>query len=252
MMLMALSFEDSTESNLKRLSMIQDSVKSKIQLWKYEQQLEANGFTHPNPLSLTKLKAWCEGLAELIWTTRQQLREAGRLQNNNPILSTTGSTCGFSTSRVPELMEKVTHSLSELLSASFIVENQPPQVMKLVTRFPSSVTLSLLVGNQLNVQMTSPEVTTCIISESQAEKLNKSVDAKVISGGDIVNGKSKLEFNRDVRRLRAEFRSMQLKRIKRADKKGGVAPDSVMEEKFCLLFESVVTVGDLSVRVGLK
>jgi len=40
--------------------------------------------------------------------------------------------------------------------STFIIEKQPPQVMKTNTRFTSTV--RLLVGGKLNVHMTPPQV----------------------------------------------------------------------------------------------
>lgn len=45
------------------------------------------------------------------------------------------------------------------------------------------------------------------------------------------------------------FRTMQLKKIKRAEKKG---TESVMDEKFALLFYTSVIVNDYRIRVSLN
>ena len=41
--------------------------------WKREQQLAGNG--QPMTANLETLQEWCEGLAEIIWTMRQQVRQ---------------------------------------------------------------------------------------------------------------------------------------------------------------------------------
>ena len=56
-----------------------------------------------------------------------------------------------------------------LLFSSFVIEKQPPQVLKTNTRF--SATVRLLVGTKLNVHMNPPIVTVSIISEAQANSL---------------------------------------------------------------------------------
>jgi signal transducer and activator of transcription 5B len=53
--------------------------------------------------------------------------------------------------------------------SSFVIEKQPPQVLKTNTRF--SATVRLLVGTKLNVHMSPPIVTVSIISEAQANAL---------------------------------------------------------------------------------
>ncbi len=61
-------------------------------------------------------------------------------------------------------------SVTLLLSfSSFVIEKQPPQVLKTNTRF--SATVRLLVGTKLNVHMSPPIVTVTIISEAQANSL---------------------------------------------------------------------------------
>jgi len=42
--------------------------------WKRDQQLAGNG--HPMSSNLETLQEWCEGLAEVIWTMRQQVRKS--------------------------------------------------------------------------------------------------------------------------------------------------------------------------------
>ena len=41
--------------------------------WKREQQLAGNG--NPFTFSLETLQEWCEGLADIIWPSRQQLKQ---------------------------------------------------------------------------------------------------------------------------------------------------------------------------------
>lgn len=63
-------------------------------------------------------------------------------------------------------------SLIPLLSPStFIIEKQPPQVLKTQTKF--AATVRLLVGGKLNVHMNPPQVKATIISEQQAKALLK-------------------------------------------------------------------------------
>ena len=95
-------------------------------------------------------------------TMRQQVRQLeglreklGDPQNTNNIL--------------PELLGGVTELLSNLVTGTFIIEKQPPQVMKTNTRF--TATVRLLVGGVLNVHMAAPAVAVSIVSEAQANAL---------------------------------------------------------------------------------
>lgn len=60
------------------------------------------------------------------------------------------------------------------------------------------------------------------------------------TSGEILNNMGNLEFQSTTNQLSASFRNMQLKKIKRAEKKG---TESVMDEKFALLFQSKFSIG---------
>ena len=57
---------------------------------------------------------------------------------------------------ISELLSEFTELLSNLVSGTFVIEKQPPQVMKTNTNFTSTV--RLLVGGVLNVHMAAPQV----------------------------------------------------------------------------------------------
>lgn len=161
--------------------------------WKREQQLAGNGaplYTN----NLDTLQSWCEDLAELIWHNRHQLKEIERLRGLSGIQQNQGS----SGEELASLQEKITQLLSSLVTSTFIVEKQPPQVMKTNTRF--TATVRLLVGGRLNVHMTPPQVRVGIISESQANGLlregssgsgqsqgQQSKDKNEATSGEILN-----------------------------------------------------------------
>ncbi|XP_032786524.2 signal transducer and activator of transcription 5B isoform X1 [Daphnia magna] len=199
--------------------------------WKREQQLAGNGV--PFHSNLDSIQEWCEGLAEIIWLNRQQIKEAERLRAKFPIMQANN------TDHVPALNTQITQLLSSLVTSTFIIERQPPQVMKTNTRFTAMV--RLLVGGKLNVHMTPPQVTVSIISEQQANTLLKNDKmAKGEASGEILNNTGTMEYQKASRQLSVSFRNMQLRKIKRAEKKG---TESVMDEKFSLLFQSKFSVG---------
>ena len=81
-----------------------------------------------------------------------------------------------------------------LLHSTFIIEKQPPQVMKTNTRFSSTV--RLLVGGKLNVNMTPPQVRVSIISEAQANALLKNDQmSKGEMSGEILNNTGTMEYH---------------------------------------------------------
>jgi hypothetical protein len=163
-------------------------------------------FSHCFPLSVDR----CESLAEITWQNIQQISRVELLKQRLPMKST---------SPQQDLSTRLTGLLSTLVTSTFIIEKQPPQVMKKETRFPATV--RLLVGGKLNVHMNPPQVKATIISEAQAKALmhNESTNLNEASG-DILNNCGVMEFHKDTGILSVNFRNMSLKKIKRADRRG--------------------------------
>ncbi|XP_026133358.1 signal transducer and activator of transcription 5B-like isoform X1 [Carassius auratus] len=198
--------------------------------WKRRQQLAGNG--GPSEGGLDILQAWCEKLADMIWQNRQQIRRVEHLTQQLPIPGPTEEL-------LTELNATVTDIISALVTSTFIIEKQPPQVLKTQTKF--SATVRLLVGGKLNVHMNPPQVKATIISEQQAKALLKNENTrKSDSSGEILNNNCVMEYHQTTGTLSAHFRTMSLKRIKRSDRRGA---ESVTEEKFTVLFESQFSVG---------
>jgi len=228
-------------SNFHEVKEVQAQVLDKELInWKREQQLAGNGLNMT--LSLESLQEWCEGLANIIWTMRQQIKQLEILKAQ--IADPAGEA-----NMLPELLSGITDLLSNLVTGTFIIEKQPPQVMKTNTRF--TATVRLLVGGQLNVHMASPSVSVSIISENQANQLLKTPAQSTkrredYSSGEILNGQGNMEFHATTRQVSVTFRNLQLKRIKRTEKKG---TESVMEEKFSVLFWTEFQIGELKFQV---
>ncbi|KAI7797355.1 Stat5.2 protein [Triplophysa rosa] len=197
--------------------------------WKRRQQLAGNG--GPAEGGLDMLQAWCEKLADMIWQNRQQIRRVEHLTQQLPIPGPTEEL-------LTELNATVTDIISALVTSTFIIEKQPPQVLKTQTKF--SATVRLLVGGKLNVHMNPPQVKATIINEQQAKALLKNENTRNDSSGEILNNNCVMEYHQTTGTLSAHFRTMSLKRIKRADRRGA---ESVTEEKFTVLFESQFSVG---------
>ena len=125
--------------------------------------------------------------------------------------------------------------LNNLVSSSFIIERQPPQVIKTQTRFGAQLRLLIgtntptqcalflfnFSGNKLSMHMNPPSVRAVIVSESQAqeimEKLNSYQDGtnQIFdqTTGDILNSTSVMEFNPSSGVLSANFRNMSLRYV---------------------------------------
>ncbi|KAF5306527.1 hypothetical protein FQR65_LT18545 [Abscondita terminalis] len=123
-----------------------------------EQQLAGNGCLFHNMLG-------CESLGR-INMVKPTTNKGSRIIEEEVSLATPGVQ-----DVLPQLLAEITQLLSSLVTSTFIIEKQPPQVMKTNTRF--TATVRLLVGGKLNVHMTPPQVKVTIISESQANILLK-------------------------------------------------------------------------------
>lgn len=121
--------------------------------------------------------------------------------------------------------------------------------MKTNTRF--TATVRLLVGGVLNVHMAAPSVSVSIVSENQANALLTSPSAipkrkEDYNSGDILNNQGTMEYHSATKQVSCSFRNLQLKKIKRTEKKG---TESVMDEKFSVLFWTEFQVSELKFQL---
>ncbi|KAL7869872.1 hypothetical protein AOLI_G00138600 [Acnodon oligacanthus] len=234
--------QDLAEKQQRTLALLRKQqtviVDDELIQWKRRQQLAGNG--GPPEGSLDILQSWCEKLADMIWQNRQQIRRVEHLTQQLPIPGPTEEL-------LKELNGTVTDIISALVTSTFIIEKQPPQVLKTQTKF--AATVRLLVGGKLNVHMNPPQVKATIINEQQAKALLKNENTRNDSSGEILNNNCVMEYHQTTGTLSAHFRNMSLKRIKRSDRRGA---ESVTEEKFTVLFESQFSVGGNELMFHVK
>lgn len=218
-------------------------LEGEIQRWLRCQQLAGNGASMENG-NLDQLQAWSEHLLEAILNDCRTIGRAQHLLTTSlayirelyNLESTLGDLNG--------LNESYTGLIVKITQKTFIIEKQPPQVMKTNTRFTSTV--RLLVGVKANLHQFPPRVDVSIISEAQASNLVRCKDSLTDSmlkecAGEILNNHGPMEYNSISNQLSLNLRNMQLKKIRRTEKKG---TESVMDEKFALLFLTRFKIGD--------
>ena len=156
------------------------------------------------------------------------------INNTSPLISS-----------ITDLKEKVTLLLRQMVSSTFIVEEQPSQVITKLGQF--SAKIRLLVGSQLKPLVQSPEVRVTLVNEEQVKKIfqsKKEFDQGLLkitnSSGEIVRGIRIMEFD-DKGVLSVHFNDMKIKGLKRPF---GKSKDKVMNQKFCLLFKTNVKIED--------
>lgn len=228
-----LGFIECLCNHLKKLSEIEKSIFEEIAEWKHLQQRSLCGYPCPPPLD--KLQEICETLAELLWKLFQQASQLDNLfhqafQGNEVELK-----------RMENVKTSARNLLQWFLIKTFIIERQPPQVLKKETKFGTVV--RHLLGDKLNIPINPPEVSVSLISEKQAQSLHSGGRNKsngTPSSNPVLNSKKTLEFNQVTRKLVAEFKNLSLTK---ATRQGGKNKEAVTEEKSALYFTSQITLG---------
>ncbi|KAJ6654720.1 hypothetical protein lerEdw1_006583, partial [Lerista edwardsae] len=208
----------------KELEEAKKQVLMRFQIWKWQQQLAGNGT--PCTEDLTPLQKRFENLVDVCFQLRQQLVASGtELSSDLPL----------------RLQERLDNVFSALIKNSFLVDKQPPQVLKTQTKFQATVRF-LLGPLLLKPPHTTFTVTADIVTEKQARELAAGRPENILceSTGEIVNNVAPLETNTTSSTCCAIFKNMLLKKIKRCDRK---STESVTEEKCAVLFHAKVNLG---------
>ncbi|XP_044572412.1 signal transducer and transcription activator isoform X3 [Drosophila ananassae] len=215
---------------------LNDLVIHELKNWRRQQALAGNGAAF-NEGALDDIQRCFEMLEALVAQMLEAVNELIRVQ------------LGTDEPELIHLREQVKIAQKNLVISAFIVDKQPPQVMKTNTRFAASV--RWLIGSQLGIHNNPPTVECIIMSELQSQRfvsrgtqLESTMSGQ--SSGEILNASSSMEYQSNNHVFSASFRNMQLKKIKRAEKKG---TESVMDEKFALFFYTTTSVNDYHIRV---
>ncbi|XP_049299913.1 signal transducer and transcription activator-like [Anopheles funestus] len=208
---------------------LQDKVLNKyLSQWKINQRLTGSAASAMAESNLYTIQLWCESLLEIISNTKVQLTH---------VINTQLEGC-MNLMEAPDLMtamKDVTSLYETLIFNSFIVEKQPPQILKMNTRFDTTV--RLLLGNALNIDTNQPQVTVSIISEYQAQEIQSTKKATNCTAGEFINYKGRMEYKEGTRLWSARFNDIRLTKINRKKQ----PKQYVMDEKFALLFQFIVT-----------
>merc|ERR1719336_2607590 len=145
--------------------------------------------------------------------------------------------------KIEEHLQTIQMLLYQVLNESFVVVEQPPQVLRRNNRF--SATVHLMAGNVLNLPMDSPKVKVTIISEKQAaEIVNKDdwtrKEYSCAAKDGIINSEAHLTQSQDYSVVSCHFKNLQLKDFKREPRDSR----SIHEQKFAILFSTEVKVGN--------
>lgn len=234
---------NSTGAREKLASLLQDTVgeleaaKSlvlkRLHIWKRQQQLAGNGA--PFDESLAPLQERCESLVDIYSQLQQELGAAGgELEPEKRAV----------------LLSQLDDILRSLVTSSFLVEKQPPQVLKTQTKFQAGVRF-LLGLRFLGASAKLPLVRADMVTEKQARDLSlpQGSGAGAESTGEIINNVVSLENSVPGGCCSALFKNLLLKKIKRCERKG---TESVTEEKCAVLFSASFTLGPNKLPIQLQ
>ncbi|XP_064495030.1 signal transducer and activator of transcription 6 isoform X2 [Pseudopipra pipra] len=218
---------------VKELEAVKQQVLKRIQIWKRQQQLAGNGAVFEE--NLAPLQKRCEDLVEVHFQLQQQAMAASA--ELGPEL-------------LPRLLERFSEVLSSLVKSSFLVEKQPPQVLKTQTKFQASVRF-LLGPRLMKAAPKPPMVRADMVTEKQARELSLSTYSNTPSEstGEIMHNVVALETNPTSGTCCANFKNVLLKKIKRCERKGS---ESVTEEKCAVLFSTSVALTPSNASVHLQ
>ncbi|XP_028347021.1 signal transducer and activator of transcription 6 isoform X3 [Physeter macrocephalus] len=141
-------------------------------------------------------------------------------------------------------------SLAPLQESSFLVEKQPPQVLKTQTKFQAGV--RFLLGLRFLAAPAKPlMVRADMVTEKQARELSmpQGPGAGAESTGEIINNTVPLENSLPGNCCSALFKNLLLKKIKRCERKG---TESVTEEKCAVLFSTSFTLSTSKLPIQLQ
>ena len=170
--------------NLNLVIETADIVSSKIvgkhlQNWRDNQILLGTEQQSMDPEVLNKIQNCCEHLANVLWTTRKQLKmvpmyheQLSDNEQNLPHL-------------FKQMLENVDKLLVCLVKSTVIIENQPPQV--LLSNETFSTNIRLLIGDTLNIKKMKPLVDVSIVSQQQAQNFEKLVEKSDFKYGKLKN-----------------------------------------------------------------
>ncbi|XP_042652740.1 signal transducer and activator of transcription 6 isoform X2 [Tyto alba] len=218
---------------VKELEVAKQQVLKRIQIWKRQQQLAGNGALFEE--NLAPLQKRCESLVEVYFQLHQQVMAAS---------------AELGAELLPRLLERFNEVLSSLVKSSFLVEKQPPQVLKTQTKFQASA--RFLLGPQLLKASAKPYMVRAdMVTEKQARELALSAYSNALSEstGEIMHNVVALETNPTSGTCCANFKNVLLKKIKRCERKGS---ESVTEEKCAVLFSTTVALTPSNLSVHLQ
>ncbi|EDS43631.1 STAT [Culex quinquefasciatus] len=206
---------------------VQQIIAGDLSQWELQRNEQRDEAASANLLNT--IQSWWELLWNALWRVRERILT---------VLALPSADGGTVPADLGQLLGQTNNLLATLTFAGFVVEKQPPQVMKTYTRY--NVRIRHMMGSRLPYWMES--FSTSIVSESQARDIQQSQMVHDQTSGNLTYEGGQLVRNEGSNQLEAIFRNLQITRIVRPER---VQPVPVTDQKFALVFSHTFFIGDL-------
>ncbi|XP_054092052.1 signal transducer and transcription activator-like [Zeugodacus cucurbitae] len=201
---------------LQEYGVIQDQLIGALKAWQRKQTLAGNGA--PPPSNLDDIQKIVETLFDHI--TEIILFINNLLQMGNEAI-------------LNEYLQQAQELKHILIVSTFIVETQPPQVMRKLAG-KNSATVRWLIGDKLDIHLSKPVVKCEILSEDLAKRLTvENIRMPPESSGTMTNNECKMIYDSNTRKFSATFSNLMISDVQRFERRGS---EYVTDRKHSLLF----------------
>ena len=234
------------ESHAELFVVFKTVIMVDLPTWKHKQQVSCNG--EPlNESCIRSIQKRCECLANLISKILQDTIKFKEIHHEIRKFKEICPQMNDYTNFIQTLQHKLPQLLIQVVNRSFIVDHQPPQVLRKDIKFEATV--SILVGKAVNVPTFLPKVTAFIINERQARRIHEGQDIKTIKKcGVLKNNEATVELLQ-CGTLSAKFKNLAVQNVERQTRQ---TKKRITEEKFCLVFETQIKIGNFEVEKPLR
>uniref|UniRef100_A0A0A1WQD5 Signal transducer and transcription activator n=1 Tax=Zeugodacus cucurbitae TaxID=28588 RepID=A0A0A1WQD5_ZEUCU len=201
---------------LQEYGVIQGQLIDTLKAWQRKQALAMNGA--PSPSNLDGIQLIVETLLDLITAFIQFINKLQQM-GNEAILN--------------EYLQQAQELKHILIVSTFIVETQPPQVMRKLAG-KNSATVRWLIGDKLGIHLSKPVVKCEILSEDLAKRLTvENIRMPPESSGTMTNNECEMIYDSNTRKFSAEFSNLMISDVQRFERRGS---EYVTDRKHTLLF----------------
>ncbi|XP_021949861.1 signal transducer and activator of transcription 5A isoform X2 [Folsomia candida] len=238
------NFTSHIKNAISQISTFSVELIQLIDEWKIEQRHEANGMgdmSHSLDRISSLVKTYVTGVVEL----NRQLQCRPRIE---ACLSENGENCEAVTQIVNGFKAELDQLMYAIVFKTFLVETQPPQILRLKSTIKQGIKLQLLVGSTI-IPSSTLAVKAMLIDKLEVEKLH--ANKMYIPKPSIQLTHNEMEMCNENEKFGTTFSGITLPdKRKNADQKGKGQKDSddqfVTTKKYCFYFSTTFSAPEMS------